>query len=272
MQGRMKGSSIVSSESIPELESFDYGGRPIVFAALFGSYNYNLNTPDSDCDYKVFVMPTFDDLYRGRSMQNQWIGKDIDVMVYDIRRLPEFLWKSNPSFVELLFSRRLVAGPGSGGFVRDLLENRDRLASMNPGYLWNSLNGTHVSKMSNLVKGTSGTAELVDRFGYDTKQAMHALRILRLGIRYAESGFTDFGGSLWNEGSERDMLMGIRGGSMTLDGFRDAMGHHYDSFTGLKGAYLSRMPDEEAREWVENLVRGVVSEGLRMSMDVQSDT
>ena len=37
--------------------------RVPVLKALVGSHNYNLNTPESDKDYKLFVLPTFDDLY-----------------------------------------------------------------------------------------------------------------------------------------------------------------------------------------------------------------
>ena len=35
----------------------DFGGRTVAFKSLVGSHNYNLNTPESDKDYKVFVLP-----------------------------------------------------------------------------------------------------------------------------------------------------------------------------------------------------------------------
>ena len=45
----------------------DFGGRNVAFKALVGSHNYNLNTSDSDKDYKLFVIPTLDDLYFNKS-------------------------------------------------------------------------------------------------------------------------------------------------------------------------------------------------------------
>ena len=49
--------------------------RETVFKALVGSHNYNLADKNSDKDYKVFVLPTFEDLYNGvqYSKQTVWI-------------------------------------------------------------------------------------------------------------------------------------------------------------------------------------------------------
>ena len=45
------------------------GGKEL-FRVLTGSHNYNMNTPESDKDYKIFVLPTFDDLYHGKEFSN----------------------------------------------------------------------------------------------------------------------------------------------------------------------------------------------------------
>ncbi len=66
----------------------DKEGRPVVLEALSGSHNYNLNTPTSDRDYKVFVAPTFSDLYRGSTIHREWIGIERDVLVHDVRKIP----------------------------------------------------------------------------------------------------------------------------------------------------------------------------------------
>ena len=42
-----------------------YADRQWLIKALVGSHNYNLNTETSDKDYKVFVLPTFNELYKG---------------------------------------------------------------------------------------------------------------------------------------------------------------------------------------------------------------
>ena len=45
-----------------------------LLTCLVGSYNYNLNDKNSDKDYKVFVSPTFDDLYSGNQYTISEIG------------------------------------------------------------------------------------------------------------------------------------------------------------------------------------------------------
>ena len=80
--------------------------RKEAFKALVGSHNYNLNTQTSDKDYKVFVLPTFDDLFSGRQFSKATTG-EIDIEYHDIRKLSNLLWKSNINFLEVLFSEEL---------------------------------------------------------------------------------------------------------------------------------------------------------------------
>ena len=37
-------------------------GYKVVYVALYGSQNYNLETPQSDLDFKSMVVPTLDDI------------------------------------------------------------------------------------------------------------------------------------------------------------------------------------------------------------------
>lgn len=84
----------------------DFGGRKVVFKALVGSHNYNLNTLESDKDYKVFVLPTFDDLYFNNSFSKSCIGETEDFDVHDIRKCSSLWYKANVNFLEVLFSEK----------------------------------------------------------------------------------------------------------------------------------------------------------------------
>lgn len=86
----------------------DFGGRKEIFRALVGSHNYNMNTPESDKDYKIFVAPTFNDLYFNKSYSNFIIGETEDYDIHDVRKLSNLLWKSNVNFMEVLFSEDIV--------------------------------------------------------------------------------------------------------------------------------------------------------------------
>ena len=66
------------------------------------------------------------------------------------------------------------------------------MMKMNLKYLYDACIGMHYNKMKYLEKGTEGTKHLVEKYGYDTKQAVHAWRILDFLRAFADNEFTDF--------------------------------------------------------------------------------
>lgn len=72
-----------------------------IFRALVGSHNYNLNTETSDYDYKVFVAPTFDDLYFNKQYSKSIIGEEQDLDIHDVRKVSNLWWKANVNFLEV---------------------------------------------------------------------------------------------------------------------------------------------------------------------------
>lgn len=79
-----------------------------VFKSLVGSVNYNLHTETSDMDYKVFVIPSFDDLYFSRVYSESISTEEEDLEIHDIRKLDKMLYKSNVNFLEILFSEEII--------------------------------------------------------------------------------------------------------------------------------------------------------------------
>jgi hypothetical protein len=196
-------------------ETTTFEGRKIVMRSLVGSCSANLNTPESDEDYKYFVAPTFDDLYTGKMFATSSVTPTLDYDVHDIRQLANLLWKANLNFIGALMTIDFIVDDLL--FIRD---NADALASMNMPYLYNSTMGMHFEKMSKLEKGTGNTQILVDTFGYDTKQACHAMRCLFVLHRIA-SGMTVREALWFEDGNRRDMLLGIKAGNMTLVEFEE---------------------------------------------------
>lgn len=245
--------------SVPD----EVDGRAVVLAALSGSHNYNLDSETSDRDYKVFIAPTFDDLYGGRMVHKEWIGTETDILVHDIRKLPDLLWKSNPSFMEIMFTQeRIIPDTFASGFVEALYGMRDSIAVMNLPYFWDSSMGIMTNKMKHL-EGTSGTADLVSRYGYDTKQAMHAVRILRVLEKFADNGFTDFGEAIWFPGRDRDEMLAIKNGSMSEQEFRQYADQRLRQVEGLRPLYKDAAPNRGTCDEVDSIVKELVRKGLR---------
>ena len=75
--------------------------------ALYGSQNYLLADKESDKDYKVFLCPSFEDLYRAHKADKNDLPKNLDsehYSVLDARKFAELVKVGNVNCLEYLFS------------------------------------------------------------------------------------------------------------------------------------------------------------------------
>lgn len=146
------------------------GGRQVLFVAQTGSVNYNLETPDSDKDFQVFLLPTFDDLYERKLMASEYRSPELDVKFNDVRHLEHQLHKSNPNFLDMLFSQNLVYVHPDLQF---LVDERERLAASNLSRLFYSCKGLFHDAEKRFLSSK-------DPLDGDFKQVSHALRMTYL--------------------------------------------------------------------------------------------
>ncbi len=139
---------------------------------------------------------------------------------------------------------------------------RDRIARMNLPYLYDATVGIARGKYNDLTKGTSGTADLVAKFGYDTKQAMHCIRCLEILERFAGNGFSDFGEAIWFDEDDRERMLSIKNGAYTLEGFRGYAQQRFERTEELKSAYKSFGADTGTKEELDSLVMHLVKDGI----------
>ena len=233
--------------------------RKIAFVALTGSHNYNLNTPTSDRDYKAFVFPNFEDLYSNKMFSKSVVTETFDATVHDVRKLPELWWKANINFIEVLFSieTQLVDNR-----FRSILKRRDEFATMNIPYLYHASRGMHFQKMSDLHSGTEGTKPLIDEFGYDTKQACHAIRCLIFLERFQRYGSIEK--ALWLKVKDRDrtLLIGIKKGYVREDGLLELAKEMEEKSNSMREWYESQTPKPELKEELDEIIKEIVRERL----------
>lgn len=247
--------------------------REEAFRALVGSHNYNLATESSDEDFKVFIVPTFDDIYYNKMVGRMDVGLDVDVDYHDIRKIPDLWFKSNINFVEVLFSTRIsfensTIVPANQFFLqRNLLDRRDEIARINLPYLYDACFGMYLQKRKSVLKGTASTQVLVDQFGYDTKQALHSIRVLDFLQRYQDSDFNDFAQAIWYPVHDpmRDKLMTLRYGGMTLKQYRDWADEMQARIEkSCKVVYRSMLPDKDLYQFLQDNVKQIVRSELRI--------
>lgn len=237
--------------------------RSLVLRSIVGSHNYNLNTPDSDLDYKYFVLPTFDDLYHRREYSDSKVGDTFDYSTHDIRKLAYLWWKANVNFIEVLFSVAPEYNSIRFPEMADIYARREEIASMNLPYLYDACLGMYYNKMKYIHQGTSGTKHLVDTFGYDTKQALHAYRILDFLCRYQGyqgDGFKRFRDALWYTGDQKRLMLSIKYGAFNYEDFEQMVEDKMESVREpeIRDAYKSAKPNEQLKEWLENKVYDII--------------
>lgn len=249
-----------------ELEKAKRTHRDIVFKVLIGSHNYNLNTPKSDKDYKYFVFPDFDDLYRCKQYTENYTSPTEDFAVYDIRKLPMLLWKANLNFIEVLFSQELIVpepytvywGPASR-LCRFLEENKKELAIMNPIALYNASRGMALEKQKQMLKDSPGRHENYARFGYDTKSASHAYRILDFLCRLEKNG-CDMQKAMYYEDNDpaRQVILDIKAGKYSLESFNIMIKIKESQTEQLKDFFESKTINKTLYEQLEEKAKQAV--------------
>lgn len=237
--------------------------REVVLKALVGSHNYNIANIESDRDYKVFIAPTFEELYKGERFSKSIITPTEDNDIHDVRKLADLLFKANINFLEVLASNEIIV-PNGNPEILEILDMKDEIFKMNLPYLYDACMGMHYNKMKQLTKGTEGTQHLVDKYGYDTKQATHAFRVINFIEKYESTNFTDFTGSLKYDGFEREFILGIRHGQMTLQEYENFIKSYYEfKFVPLKERYKSHDVDLKVKEKIEDLIMQLIKRKIK---------
>lgn len=160
-------------------------GHKVVSVNLYGSQNYNCDTPASDYDFKAIVVPSMDDVIFNRkpiSTDIEFEGGLIDIK--DIRLMFDNYKKQNVNFIETLFTRWYWAAPD---FVReweDIRQMADRVAFADPAKSINCMIGMAKEKEHALAQPYPSKVAIIEKYGFDPKQLMHILRLHNLMQRF----------------------------------------------------------------------------------------
>lgn len=134
---------------------------------------------------------------------------DIDITLYSLRKWATLAAKGNPTALHFLFTGNTVARP--------LPQRRAWQAVLDSSKLFVSRKATlafsgFASDQLARLAGTKGSGkhgqrpEYIGEFGYDTKAAMHAIRLLHEGIEFTRHG------TITLPRPERPLLIAIRTG------------------------------------------------------------
>jgi uncharacterized protein len=169
---------------------------------------------------------------------------DLDVIIYSARKWARLALAGNPTVLLVLFvpDEEVVFRNDVGA---ELTDNAHRFVSrLAAGRFLGYLQGQKAA-MTGQVGAHTNRPELVAVHGYDTKYAMHAVRLGLQGIELLTTGRI----TLPVPEPHRSYLRSIRRGEVALADVIEAVGETEARLTELRGG--SSIPEQPDRRWVD---------------------
>lgn len=155
---------------------------------LVGSQNYKLDGPDSDFDYKLLMMPDFNDFYNYHKVDKHDLPEGYDPEHYGVMSILTFdknIRKGNINALEMLFSHYIKCA----GDIETYIDAAKRAYA--EGYLfivWDSFMAT----VEGMIKNS------LDRYGVTRKTASRAMYLTDLCYYIADHDFA-LDATTWGE-------------------------------------------------------------------------
>ena len=222
---------------------------------------YIPNTDPNSVDDKDIMGVTLGpkDIYVGMKQfeQKETMLREWDVVTYEFRKYIRLLSKANPNVLSLLWlePQHYIY---KNEFGAALLKDRGLFVSKQ---IYKSFTGYAYGQMKRMTayskEGYMGEKRkaLVDKYGYDTKNAAHLIRLLRMGIEFLQTG------ELEVLRSDNKQLLEIKRGEWTLEHVKTEAEHQ---FKRAEAAYdRSTLPTKIDQEAVNELCMDFLLEHLK---------
>jgi len=188
---------------------------------------------------------------------NQTTYEEYDCVTYEIRHFINLLLKSNPTTLLLLWLHEdhyII----KTDFGQRLIDNRDLFSSK---LLYKSFTRYAEDQLDRMVprvyEGYMGAKRkaLVDRFGYDCKNASHSLRLLKMAAEFLDHGEL----RVYRTG-DATMLKQIKTGMWS---YEDIKSRALSELDNVKSALRhSKLPEEPDEKKVEEMLMQILGDHI----------
>lgn len=187
-----------------------------IFLTRHGSHAYGTNVATSDTDYRGIVVPPKEYFFGyAQSFDEARSSAPDDVVLWGLRRYIKMAADSNPNIVEIIWtdpSDHVIVTP----LGQRIIDARADFLSQRAGA---SFRGFAASQLKYLRKtrehgpGDIGEvrADLILRHGYDTKYAMHLVRLMRIAVEVLTTGIIHV------KRQDSEELLAIRNGAWSYE-------------------------------------------------------
>ena len=219
-----------------------------ILRGVAGSRMLGLNTPESDTDILgICIEPIGSAMGVGAPFE-QWVDEKAQTQIYGLRKFVRLALKGNPSMLCLLWMN-----PESGLLIRDA--RGSQLQELAPNIVHRKATGAYLGYLQAQKQRLLGERSnrghgpmrpsLIEQHGFDTKYAMHMLRLGIQGVELQQTGRLQ----LPMAEHDRTFLMSVRNGEVPLQACLTQAGE-YEAL--LKDLYetgpLPLEPDTQAVE------------------------
>lgn len=239
----------------------------VMLKVLAGSHIHGLNIETSDRDEESIIIEPIEEAWRLGMPFEECIREspERDVKYVSLRKWVRLALGGNPNFLLPLFAPQgsIISMTSLGGHLREM---RDKFLSKQSikahlGYLNNQRNRM-LKAESNDGRGKP-RQDLTEKFGYDTKFAMHLLRLGLQGLELATTGVI----TLPLPAHQRDTLLKVRAGEYSLEWvLKQAEEIEADMKTAFDSSSLPEHPaSEEVERWMQRVYLGMWSADRRVA-------
>lgn len=160
----------------------------IVGIFVQGSQNYGLDYKGSDIDTKLIVVPTFEEIAFNKKPHSttHMRANNEHIDFKDIRLYIETFRKQNLNFLEILFTPYKIVNPQYAPFWQKLVDAREAIAHYDIHRAIKSMRGIALEKYHAMEHRYPSKIDIIDKYGYDSKQLHHLLRVEEYLCRYIE--------------------------------------------------------------------------------------
>jgi predicted nucleotidyltransferase len=189
-----------------------------------------------------------------------------DTVIYELRKYVRLLLKCNPNVLSLMWLE-----PQDYIYIhpvgKKLIDSRKLFVSKQAFHSFVGYANGQLHRMTHQAySGYMGAKRkgLVDKFGYDTKNAAHLVRLLRMGIEFLTEG------ELYVKRKDSAELLEIKRGEWSLEKVKKVAD---DLFKLAHEAYVrSPLPNKPEEETIHKLLIDLIAEYHGISWKLESAT
>ncbi|KKM25631.1 hypothetical protein LCGC14_1593030 [marine sediment metagenome] len=230
----------------------------LAYLAFSGSRSYGTHTNESDTDIQGFFVPHLDYIIGIKNVNQVSLnfknnkGNLVEGQVYSIQKIIKLLSNCNPNVLEMLWVREKdILYKNHVG--EKVLNNRNLFLSKRVKHTYGGYAHAQFQRMKRINLNAMHNPKRKERreqFGYDTKNALHLIRLLTMGYEI----LTEYVVNVWRE--DRDYLKAILEGKYDFKYISEIAEKKFEL---LEQTYVtSDLPNVVNYEKISELLKGIL--------------